>query len=167
MIQTGGVLIQKTLADVIPSPLPLPVTGAYLLHPTNGDFELLAGLMQAAYGLNGEALPQLRLRMRHYFLTLESHPLLDSSWMCFVDGKPVSACLIAQPREFKTPQVVDLMTARPWQGKGLGMALIKKSLHALVEKGYSTVRMVCSVQDKPLIQRLQQIGFTVIESTLQ
>lgn len=164
ILQAGDVVFQKTLADVIPSPLPMPVTGAYLLHPSSSDFELLAGLMQAAYGLDGEALPQLRLRMRHYFLTIESHPLLDSSWLCFIDGTAVSACLVARPRGSKTPQIVDLMTTCPWQGKGLGLALLQKSLHALVEKGYPAVQMVCPVQNKPLIQSLKQLGFTTIKS---
>lgn len=162
----GDFVLQKTLADVIPSPLPLPVTGAYLLHPGGGDYELLAALTQSAYGLDGAALPELRLHMRRYFLTVESHPLLDSSWMCFVDGAPVSACLIARPRGSETPRIFDLMTARPWQGKGLAMTLLQKSLHALVEKGYTALRVGCPIQEKSLLQRLEQFGFTAIHSEL-
>lgn len=160
MARSGVVIFQKYLKDVIPSPLPLPVPDAYLLHPNSGDFELLATLMQAAYGLQDNTSRESRLHMRGYFLLTESHPALSSSWMCFVDGLLVSACLVALPHGTKTPYIVDWMTAIPWQGKGLGKTLLQKTLHSLVEDGFRVVRMSCTNIDLSTARHLEKIGFS-------
>ena len=162
LAQSGAVCFQKPLRDVVPSPLPLPFLGAYLVHPTHGDLELLTGLLQSAYELEDAAQPALRLRLRDYFSTSTARPLLDGSWICFVDGTPVSACLISLARGTKTPHITDLMTAAPWQGHGLATVVLEKSFHALVEKGFSAVRLLCSDGTAPLVRHLKKIGFTAI-----
>lgn len=157
--KSGAVLFLKILADVVPAPLPLPLPGAYLLHPTSGDLESLAGLTQAAYGLDDGTLPALRLHLREYFSSGAQHPLLDSSWMCFMNGTPVSACLIAQPPDTKTPCLVDLMTASAWQGHGLAKAVLQKSLHALVENGFTQISLTCYDATPAVRNRLKKYGF--------
>lgn len=159
---SGAVVYQKPLHDVIPSPLPLPFPGAYLLHPSQSDLELLAGLLQATYGLNGDQLPALRRRLRDFFSRETARPLLDCSWMCFADGIPVSACLVALSHGSATPQIVDLATALPWQGHGLGTVVMQKSFHTLVEKGFSAVRLICSESATDLNQKLESLGFVII-----
>ncbi|TLN00305.1 GNAT family N-acetyltransferase, partial [bacterium] len=147
-----------------PSPLPLPISAAYLLHPTSSDLEVLVDLMQAAYDLPDEALPALRLRLHNYFSAGDAHPLLDSSWMCFLDGRPISACLLAMPRDAQVPQLVDLMTVAPWQNHGLATVVLEKSLHALVENGFSSVQLTCYDADLPVIHKLEQFGFEQVEN---
>lgn len=158
---SGAVVYHKILDDVIPSPLPLPFPGAYLLHPGQSDLDLLTGLLQVAYGLNSDKLPVLRLRLRDFFSRETARPLLDCSWMCFADGIPVAACLVALPHGSATPQIVDLVTARPWQGHGLGTVVLQKSFHTLVEKGFPAVRLICSEAAIPLRQKLESLGFVI------
>lgn len=149
---------------MIPSPLPLPFPGAYLLHPGQGDLQLLAGLLQAAYDLNGDMLPALRRRLRDFFSRETAHPLLDCSWMCFADGVPVSACLVALSNGSDTPQIVDLVTARSWQGHGLATVLMQKTFHTLVERGFFSVRMICSDRAASLNHKLQSLGFVTVDA---
>lgn len=158
----GVIVLQKSLEKVIPSPLPLPLSAAYLLHPTSSDLDVLMDLMQAAYDLPDESLPALRLRLHNYFSAGDANPLLDSSWMCFLDGRPISACLLAMPSGTQVPQLVDLMTVAPWQKHGLATVILEKSLHALVENGFSSVQLTCYAADFPVIHKLKQFGFTAI-----
>lgn len=167
MIDCGVVVLQKSLAKVIPSPLALPLSAAYLLHPTSSDLEILVDLMRSAYDLPDESLPALRMRLHSYFSAGDADPLLDSSWMCFLDGRPISACLMAMPRGGQVPHMVDLMTIAPWQKHGLATAVLEKSFHALVENGFSSVQLTCYAADLPVIQKLEQFGFVPVENLAQ
>lgn len=159
LIESGLIIFHKKLDRVVPAPLPLPIPGAYLLHPNSGDLNPLADLMRRAYGLGHEMLPALRQRLHSYFTSGAARPLLESSWMCFVDGQPVSACLIALPRGDSVPKLADLITDAAWQKQGLATAVLEKSLHALVENGFSSLRLSCYSGDHAIIRKLEQLGF--------
>jgi len=163
LVEPGLLVLQKKLERVVPAPLTIPVPGAYLLHPNSGDLNLLTDLMRRAYSLGCETPPALRLRLRGYFSSCEARPLLDCSWMCFVDGRVVSACLIALPRGDSAPRLIDLITDTAWQGRGLATTLLEKSQHALVENGFSSVQLMCYAADDLRIQKLKQLGFTTAD----
>lgn len=160
LIESGTVVLQKSLEKVVPSPLPLPLPAAYLLHPTSGDLEVLADLLQAAYALPDESIPALRQRLHNYFSAGDSRPMLESSWMCFHNGRLVSACLVSMPRGESVPQITDLVTVVPWQNHGLATVLLQKTLHALVENGHDSVQLLCYSADHGRIKKLEQFGFT-------
>lgn len=159
LVEPGLLVFQKKLERVVPAPLALPVPGAYLLHPNSGDLLALADLMRRAYRLGYDALPALRLRLHCYFSSGEARPLLDCSWMCFFDGRVVSACLIALPRGETAPKLIDLITDAGWQGRGLATTVLEKSQHALVEQGYHSLRLSCHSGDQAAIRKFEQLGF--------
>lgn len=159
LVEPGLLVFQKKLERVVPAPLTLPVPGAYLLHPNSGDLNLLTDLMRRAYSLGCEMPPALRLRMRGYLSSCEARPLLDCSWMCFLDGRVVSACLIALPRGDSAPRLIDLITDADWQGRGLATTLLEKSQHALVEHGFNSLWLSCHAGDPAAIRKFEQLGF--------
>ncbi|NMB67717.1 MAG: GNAT family N-acetyltransferase [Chloroflexi bacterium] len=159
LVEAGPLVLQKKLERVVPAPLALPVPGAYLLHPNSGDLHPLADLMCRAYGLGFDALPALRMRLHSYFSSGEARPLLDCSWMCFLDGRIVSACLIAMPRDESAPKLIDLVTDAGWQRHGLATTVLEKSQHALVEHGFTSLWLSCHAGDHAAIRKFEQLGF--------
>ena len=159
LVEPGPMVFQKKLEHVVPAPLTLPVPGAYLLHPNSGDLHALADLIRKAYRLGYDALPALRLRLFGHFYSSDARLLLDCSWICLLDERVVSACLIALPRGDSAPGLIDLITDVNWQGRGLATTLLEKSQHALVEHGFNSLWLSCHAGDSAAIRKFEQLGF--------
>ena len=68
--------------------------------------------------------------------------LKQHSWVASIEGQPVAACLVSLRRYYSREPYpyIDLVAVNaPWQGQGLGRALLQHTLCALSDHGYRAV----------------------------
>ena len=129
------------------------------------DAEGLARLMHAAYrgtiDDEGETLNEAREEIHKTFAGEYGRLLSDCSFAIEADGSLISACLVSWYEPSSTPLVAFLMTHPDAKRQGHARMLLRQSMNALLEQGYSKLTLVVSEGNNPAIALYRNLGFTV------
>jgi RimJ/RimL family protein N-acetyltransferase len=135
--------------------------------PSTLDVPSLAELMLDAYrgavDYSGETVDEMTDEAQSYFDGVHGAPILECSWLYLVDGILVSACLVGWWDDIQKPLVYYIMTHPDWKGKGLGTAVLHKSIGSLVEHGYIEVRAVITEGNTPSETIFRRAGFQLLD----
>lgn len=91
--------------------------------------------------------------------------LKDCSWLIERDGKVLACTLLTLWRG--EPLLAEVLTDPSAQNQGLGAFLIKKSINALLARGYSDLTLFVTKGNLPAQHLYEKLGFQVIEEIKQ
>jgi RimJ/RimL family protein N-acetyltransferase len=137
-----------------------PAPGWRLSAPTEADSEALAELMLDAYrgtiDYDGETLAEALAEVRGYF----ARPAWPrASWLGYVPGSLVGACLVEHWPAVGAPLIAYVMTAARWKGRGVASALLDASLQGLAGLGETEVWAVITAGNAPSEALFRRAGF--------
>jgi len=137
--------------------------GALIRGDVGFNIETLAELMISAYhgtiDYDGESFHDAMAELDSYLHGDNVQPILDCSWLLFVDGSLASACLVGDWIDREIPLIAYVMTAGEWKKKGFSKIVLGASLECLVNDGYSQVAAVITEGNRPSEKLFHGYGF--------
>lgn len=140
-----------------------PVAADLDIRPvTLDDADDLAALMVDAYAdaldsRSDEALDGALAEVHKFFGGLYGEPILEASMVAPTVPGLASASLVS--RYQGTPMLALVMTATVWKQRGLARATVQSSLNALAEMGESTVSLIVTAANRPVLDLADDLGF--------
>ena len=107
--------------------------GALVRGDISINLETMASLMIGAYegtvDYDGESYQDAVAEVQSYLEVGEVQPLLECSWLFFLNGNLASACLVSQRAGGQIPLVAYIMTGGEWKNQGLAKIVLAASLN--------------------------------------
>ena len=139
-----------------PPPLSFPVRTVSL-----EDADALAALMADAYKDSVDPewadLQAARREIQRIFTTWDGPVVPEACLAAFDGARPVSACLARNARGQGC--ISYLMTARAYQGRGLGRAVLTRSLKTLKDMGFQRAFLDVTAGNGPAEHLYESLGF--------
>ncbi len=139
--------------------------GALVRGDISLKLEAMAALMIGAYegtiDYDGESLKDAVTEVQSYLEVGELQPLLECSWLFFLNGTLASACLVSQRAGGQTPLIAYIMTGGEWKNQGLAKIVLAASLECLGDTGFSQVTAFITDGNEPSERLFEGYGFTV------
>lgn len=130
-----------------------------------GDVIALSHLMLEAYrgtiDDNGESLEDAIKMLQDTFAGGIGPFLKDCSLLIERDGQALACTLVTLWHD--APLLAEVLTHPSAQNQGLGAFLIKKSINALLEHGYSDLILFVTKGNLPAQHLYEKLGFQVME----
>lgn len=131
-------------------------------NATPNDLSSIAELMRVAYrGTvhdNGHSSEEaLAYLVEHTQGRVVGRQLWDCSILALADGNPVAAVLASE--YLRHPLLYDICTHPDWRRRGLAAALIQLSMNALIDRGYSAVRLKVAIANVDARRVYERMGF--------
>jgi hypothetical protein len=143
--------------------------GALVRGDISLDLETMAALMISAYegtvDYDGESLKDAVTEVQSYLEVGELQPLLECSWLFFLNGTLASACLVSQRAGGQMPLIAYITTGGEWKNHGLAKIVLAASLECLGDTGISQVTAFITDGNGPserLAEKTQLGGFGFI-----
>jgi GNAT superfamily N-acetyltransferase len=128
------------------------------------DIPQLAVLMIEAYrgtiDYQDETLEDALQEVRETFEGKNGVLLQECSSLLEKNGQALSACLITFYQPLNRPLVAYMMTHPRYKNQGMGMHVLKTSMNALIEEGYTELCLFVTQGNQPAYTLYEGMGFS-------
>ena len=135
--------------------------------PDKSDVAELAKLMLDSYhgtiDFGGETIREATKEVKSYFERTDSIQMLSCSFVALSENRIISACLISKWEKRPAPLISYIMTRSSFKGKGLGKALVHKSLQCIKGAGHQGVVAVVTDGNTPSERLMASLGFRRVQ----
>jgi ribosomal protein S18 acetylase RimI-like enzyme len=145
--------------------IPQSYDGSWDCRPVSQkDIQQLALLMLEAYegtiDYQGETLEDALQEVKETFEGKNGILLQDCSFLLERNGQALSACLITLYEKFHRPLVAYMMTHPRYKNQGMGTHVLKTSMNALIDRGYTELCLFVTQGNEPAYTLYETMGFS-------